>query len=849
MRKAQKQEILGITDSLHQIHEKIKKALEQENLILAQNMLSETQESAIALGGNLEKTEGEGHVTVSHIEEYCELLFHVYEDIDKNDFNVNRVYKMLRRQLINIENSIKNDITVRTEIVFFPYKASMWDSLESIYFAAKADSDCDVYCVPIPYYNLNADHSFGEMHYEGSEYPEEIEVTEWQEYNFEERRPDVIYIHNPYDNCNLVTSVHPRFYSNNLKKYTDALVYVPYYMTSGEMSERQSFIPPYMNMDYIVIQSPKFREYFDVRIPDKKFLPFGSPKADRVIRKCQNSPIPPKEWKLSNAQLEKMTEKKIYFYNTSIAGMLADTENFLKKMQYVFKCFEEHDNACILWRPHPLLEATFHSMRPEYEQEFLQLKKYFVENDIGILDMTADIENSIALSDAYVGDAGTSVTALFGVAGKPIFILNNMIHEKPDKDSWRERMGISFAPQEQDMFVITQGNKLYVSVPGKYNYRYFCDLSDNQRKEYGSVLQIDGKKYVCPLMAQNILILGDNGVERKVELQREDVDGQTFVWAWKYDRFIILLPLNYPALVRFDTETEEFLYIRDNIDVYIKEEERGKIIGGSVLYSGKLYLASPVDNKLCIFDIESGEIQVIELPLQSKCGCKELVDHYGEFWLLPYNGKIIVRWNPKTNETEEYTGFPDEFKSVKHMDGEICDELLFAGMAFYGDYLYLSPCYANMFLRLDVNTGQFVRWKTPIDEDSEKNRIIRGVKNRASYFLQWEAADGSDSLKLYSNGERRLYNVNMKTDIWEEIEIKFDMEELQEHTEGFRENIKKLRYACQEDIFNSLDRFIDGKIVESNFDRDRQLFLYNGIIANIDGSCGRKVHEYIKAHA
>ena len=194
--------------------------------------------------------------------------------------------------------------------------------------------------------------------------------------------PILIFIHNIYDNYNLVTSVHPRYYSSNLKQYTDRLVYIPYYMTSGGMSEGQSFLPSYMNADYIVIQSPMFREYFDARIPDEKFLPLGSPKADRVIRKCQNPPALPKEWGLSDAQLKSMTGKKVYFYNTSISGMLADTENFLKKMQYVFQCFEEHENVCILWRPHPLLEATFHSMRPEYEDEYKKLKKYFVEKEI-----------------------------------------------------------------------------------------------------------------------------------------------------------------------------------------------------------------------------------------------------------------------------------------------------------------------------------------------------------------------------------------------------------------------------------------------------------------------------------
>ena len=56
------------------------------------------------------------------------------------------------------------------------------------------------------------------------------------------------------------------------------------------------------------------------------------------------------------------------------------------------------------------------------------------QEDLGIFDETSDIENTIALSDVYIGDAVTSVTALFGIAGKPMFILDNNICEKPLKE-------------------------------------------------------------------------------------------------------------------------------------------------------------------------------------------------------------------------------------------------------------------------------------------------------------------------------------------------------------------------------------------------------------------------------
>ena len=202
MRKAQMRQVLDFIESLHQAHEEIESAMGRKNLILAQNMLGECQQFAISFGENIEKLEGEGHITVSYVEDYCEVLFRVYEDVCNGHVNEPQIHKILEEQLSRIEKSVQNDIKVKKEIAFFPYKASMWDSLESVYLAAREDPECDAFVVPIPYYDLNPDRSFGQMHYEGREYPKNIEVMDWQSYHFEKRKPDAIYIHNPYDSWN-----------------------------------------------------------------------------------------------------------------------------------------------------------------------------------------------------------------------------------------------------------------------------------------------------------------------------------------------------------------------------------------------------------------------------------------------------------------------------------------------------------------------------------------------------------------------------------------------------------------------------------------------------------------------
>lgn len=78
------------------------------------------------------------------------------------------------------------------------------------------------------------------------------------------------------------------------------------------------------------------------------------------------------------------------------------------------------------------MESTFQSARKEYKPRYDALKDRFIREKIGIYDDTPDIANTIALCNAYVGDAGTSVTSLFGMAGKPQFILDNHIAGAPE---------------------------------------------------------------------------------------------------------------------------------------------------------------------------------------------------------------------------------------------------------------------------------------------------------------------------------------------------------------------------------------------------------------------------------
>lgn len=835
MRKSQKNQVQGFVELLHEAHEEIKTNLEKKLINQTLELLVQCQEGAVQLGEFIEKIEGTGFPTVSLLERYCDLVYSIHEDIlNNNEDKGNRFYKKLRKALLGIENSIKNDISVRTVAVFLPYKASMWDSLESVWKAADEDPDCDAYVIPIPYYDKKSDGTFSQMHYEGEQYPEYVPITWYKNFDFDACHPDMIFIHNPYDHCNYVTSVEPFFYSYNLKKYTDCLVYIPYYTTAGGMSEAQALCPAYLYADYIVIQSEKYRKYFDASIPDEKFLPFGSPKFDRVINICKNLPEAPEEWK------DMMHGRQVYFYNTSINGMLANTENFLKKMEYVFGMFKRREDVCILWRPHPLLETTFDSLRKEYKDKYIEIKNKFIEEEIGILDTTPDIENTIALCDAYIGDGGTSVTSLFGVAGKPIFILNNNIHSLPEEDDWRGEIIRGVYPYGQNQWYVTQGNKLFYSKNNDFHYEFFCDLSCySGGNYYQRAIEFEDKVYICPGNAQDILIVSKDKTIEKIKLQNFVEQHGVFYTSLQVGCKIFILPNRYPAVVCFDMRTHEVNYLSGINDIYMNQISGERRFGGVCVWNNSLCIGSPNGSK--VLRICADTLKITEYNIELEGGILGIVAEKNVLWITPYEGSTLCCLNLKTGSVKKYNVGLEGFQCIQRPQGYECSIRPFSIPIFYNTKIILPPLWGNKFISIDQETEEIEEWKFPIQINS---------KGKNGYFLSlstgYFAYKVKDSIfRYYYNSERKIYDVDIITEEVKEVTISFNKEELKCHEPGFMETSQWMQYSCYENSFNSLKDFLDNNITGNQFEAQKQIDSFSQINMSINGDCGEKVYQFI----
>lgn len=444
MRKAQKKQVEKFAALLRNAHTEIKKALEAKQKESALTLLEHCQSGAISLGEMIEAEEGESFVTVSLLETYCEQVYQLYEQVRTIPLiNAHKIHKKLNEVLIPIENSIKTDIPVKTEAVFLPYKASMWDSLESVWKAADEDKNCDAYVIPIPYYDRDSEGKFCQLHDERALYPNDVPIINYEDYDFNERHPDMIFIHNPYDNFNYVTSVHPFFYSDNLKQYTDQLIYIPYFALGEIDPEDKEAVkhiahfctaPGVINADKVIVQSENMRKiYIDVLSKiigestrprwEEKILGIGSPKFDKVLTTKKEDIEISEEWR-KVIQKDDGSWKKIVLYNTSVQALLEHSEKMIEKINDVLTIFKENqEEIALLWRPHPLMEATIKSVRPRLWEKYLKIVEKYQREGWGIYDDTADLERAIALSDAYYGD-GSSLVQLYQETGKPAMIQN-----------------------------------------------------------------------------------------------------------------------------------------------------------------------------------------------------------------------------------------------------------------------------------------------------------------------------------------------------------------------------------------------------------------------------------------
>ena len=209
----------------------------------------------------------------------------------------------------------------------------------------------------------------------------------------------------------------------------------------------------------------------------------------------------------------------------------------------------------------------------------------------------------------------------------------------------------------------------------------------------------------------------------------------------------------------------------------------------------------------------------------------------------------LTCWNPKTGNVREYSNFPQGFKSIQWPLEYECGERPFSNIAFSGEgsreNIILSPCWGNMYLSLNRETGQMEEWKSPMKFKTCGRNGYFAAQGIGRFVITYPQRGKADC-RIWYAPERKLYEINIDTGEYKEVEIEFDYDDLLANEAGFMEESEWMQYCLDENAFNSLKNLLDGRITGNQFDRERQLKAFSKINVNTEGTCGMNVHNFVK---
>ena len=203
--------------------------------------LQNMQQTAIEMGTLIENIKGEGTQTVKQLEELCELIYECSVVLGQSE-DISVKLEQLHNKIADTEQVLQSEILACNEAVFYISKATHWQYIAWYWKKLIKTGNTDIYIVPLPYYYKNMMEHVMHQKYEYNEIEKmvknsirqlknkeavsNIHVAGYEEFDVRLHHPDRIVIENPYDEWNQATTLPEKFYSRNLQKYTEQLVYI-----------------------------------------------------------------------------------------------------------------------------------------------------------------------------------------------------------------------------------------------------------------------------------------------------------------------------------------------------------------------------------------------------------------------------------------------------------------------------------------------------------------------------------------------------------------------------------------------------------------------------------------------
>jgi possible lipopolysaccharide cholinephosphotransferase len=242
------------------------KEIKKEEL---QALCKNSQEEALAIGNAIE-TRGE-FSSVKLLEEFCTLLFQVYEDLEKERIpDLKKKLPSVQRVLCESKMQFLKDWKPR--VLFLAYSFERFEkTLAECYRFLAETGELELYLLPVPYGFKNVKGELRERIYEGESFRKKYSVLEYESLNLQSLQADIIVIPTAFDHVNPVFSLDPFYDSKKIRAFTPHLLYLPDFQVAvAKEGEDKAFynqryyipLPGIAHCDYSVFQKEETVEEY-----------------------------------------------------------------------------------------------------------------------------------------------------------------------------------------------------------------------------------------------------------------------------------------------------------------------------------------------------------------------------------------------------------------------------------------------------------------------------------------------------------------------------------------------------------------------------------------------------------
>ena len=403
-------------------------------------ILPECQQLSVDLGTLIENVKGEdsesARLVTGVIQRYCDALFEVYNLLTNQseaDDGVQAFEKI--KEVETYFNLISEDVTARVinreEILILTIGPKEWQGFERLYDELVKEDKADVYVVPLPvlfkdYFGqivATDDELIANTHLE--DYPENVKISLWTDFNLGLHHPDRIYIQSPYDGENPCLTIPPQYYAKELKNYTDRLIYIPPFKTDefGEndytdLCNLKHYVtaPGVIYADEVLVQSENIKSQYV-----KKLKEFAGEETGDIWEAKIKVTVYDKDNEAEIKNVGKIKKKLYYLIGLNELSEVKDIIESIKNRLDTFK--DNEDTIDITVGLYPPDINTWNKVDSRLTKRLVDLLSSYRYEYMPVEPDYLKLEAIVAEHDAYYGSASPLVT-IFTYNKKPVMIAN-----------------------------------------------------------------------------------------------------------------------------------------------------------------------------------------------------------------------------------------------------------------------------------------------------------------------------------------------------------------------------------------------------------------------------------------